>query len=80
MRPGWVGSHGTGEQHPGTRAEVLVDQAEQRAADCRAADEDEQVYTHDPAADRSGAAVCTVEFVVVSRSSVHAPIGSRNTQ
>ena len=27
----------------------------------------------------SGAAVCTVEFVAVSRSSVHAPIGSRNS-
>ena len=26
----------------------------------------------------SGAAVCTAEFVAVSRSSVHAPIGSRN--
>ena len=46
--------HGTGEQHPGTRSEVLVDEAEQWAAECRGADEDEQVYTHDPAADRVG--------------------------
>ncbi len=46
--------YGTGEQHPGTRSEVLVDEAELRAAECRAADEDEQVYTHDPAADRVG--------------------------
>lgn len=33
---------------------MLVDEPEQRAAECRGADKDEQVYTHDPAADRVG--------------------------
>lgn len=77
---GSYGGYGAGEQHADPWAEVLVRSAQQRAADRRSADEDKQVNAHDSAANRAGAAACTVARADVNNNSVVAPMTRRRTQ